>query len=217
MAKLVVVFSGGLDSTVLLASLKSQGHTLHAFSVFYGQRHQKELHNASVISGLLGVPHSVIDISNLKDLFTGSALTTNVAVPHGHYTDAVMAVTVVPNRNMVLLSLALAKSVSIGFDGVAYGAHAGDHAIYSDCRPGFVTSMVEAAKYSSVTGQMLLAPFLHLHKSDIVRLGASLEAPLELSWSCYEGLEFHCGKCATCVERKEAFVLASVVDPTQYV
>lgn len=150
--------------------------------------------------------------------FWGGAAPFNesIAVPEGHYEDESMKSTVVPNRNMILLSIATAGSIASGLEGVAYAAHAGDHAIYPDCRPAFADAMNEAIKLCDYTSQRLVRPFVSLTKADIVKAGAALGVPFERTWSCYNGGATHCGKCGTCVERIEAFKLAGVSDPTDY-
>jgi 7-cyano-7-deazaguanine synthase len=127
-----------------------------------------------------------------------------------------MKSTVVPNRNMILLALAGGHALSLGFDTIAYAAHAGDHTIYPDCRPEFADSMNKALGLADWKDLNLHRPYVEMTKSDIVSLGDRLDAPLHLTWSCYAGGEIHCGKCGTCVERKEAFELANIADPTKY-
>jgi 7-cyano-7-deazaguanine synthase len=125
-----------------------------------------------------------------------------------------MAATVVPNRKLILLAVAAGYAASRGAGAVAYAAHAGDHAIYPDCRPEFVAAAENAILAGC--GVELLAPFLTMTKAEIVKTGAVCGFPFEFTWSCYKGLEIHCGKCGTCVERREAFELAGVPDPTIY-
>jgi 7-cyano-7-deazaguanine synthase len=216
-AATVVCFSGGIDSTVLLCSELSLGRTVHAVSVNYGQRHVCELESAQAITARLGVHWVRVDLPQLRDVMFGSSQTDDaVAVPDGHYSDDVMRITVVPNRNMILLSIATALAVSIGAEAVAYAAHAGDHAIYPDCREPFADAMAKAIALADWVPVYLRRPFLSVTKADIVKLGAALGAPLNLTWSCYKGGNIHCGRCGTCVERREAFTLARVVDPTTY-
>jgi 7-cyano-7-deazaguanine synthase len=211
----IVVYSGGLDSTVLLYSLASEGMTLHALSVHYGQRHQKELQAAEFITDHLRIPHQFVNVPPI--LFKGSSQTSaEIAVPEGHYAAESMKQTVVPNRNMVLLSLAGAYAQSVSADIVAYAAHGGDHAIYPDCRPEFVHAMDAAFFHSAWAPPRLVAPFLRMSKAQIVELGSKLEVPFSATWSCYKGGVLHCGKCGTCTERREAFTLAGVYDPTEY-
>lgn len=213
----VCVLSGGLDSTVLLHYLLNQGREVNAISVDYGQRHSIELERASAIVGLAGVPWRCVDLSGLRYIMTGSSQTDlSVPVPHGHYEEESMKKTVVPNRNMLLLAVAGAMAVSLKADSIAYGAHAGDHAIYPDCREEFCAAMSQAFKHCDWHTVNLERPFLDMTKADIVKLGAQLGAPLELTYSCYEGKDIHCGKCGTCTERREAFQLAGVPDFTTY-
>jgi 7-cyano-7-deazaguanine synthase len=214
----VVLLSGGLDSSVLSYALSRAGCGLKALTVLYGQKHAKEITAARVIAARLGAEHRVVDLSSLQPILgSGSALLSEtVAVPEGHYADDSMKVTVVPNRNMLLLSVATAWSVASALDGVAYAAHAGDHTIYPDCRPEFATAMDEAIALCDFRPQRLLRPFVHFTKADIVRLGAELGVPFEKTWSCYNGREHHCGRCGTCVERIEAFSQAQIDDPTVY-
>ncbi len=214
--KTVLTFSGGLDSTVLLWHLLQQGHEVRCLSVDYGQRHRKELEVARGIARLANCEHRIADLSGLSILFAGSSQTSDIPVPLGHYAEDSMRATVVPNRNMVLLSLATSWAVSTKSDNVAYAAHAGDHAVYPDCRPDFADALGQAITMCDWHRVRLLRPFLTLRKEDIVKMGYELNAPLHLTWSCYQGREKHCGKCGTDVERKEAFQLAGVIDPTEY-
>lgn len=216
-SKVLLIFSGGLDSTVLLYHLKQSFKEISCLSINYGQRHLREISAAKVISELLGVKHQTTDISDVASLLSGSALTTpTMPIPHGHYTDDTMRATVVPNRNMIMLSVALGYAISLDYEVVAYGAHRGDHAIYPDCRPEFAEAMNVAAGLCDYKKRSVISPFIELTKSEIVSLGAKLHVPFELTWSCYEGGEKHCGECGTCVERREAFTLARVEDPTSY-
>jgi 7-cyano-7-deazaguanine synthase len=213
----VLCFSGGLDSTVLLSLLGEERYDVYALSVDYGQRHEKELIQARCVTNRVGVKeHRLVDLTAACWLLAGSCLTGDALVPEGHYTDESMKATVVPNRNAILLSLATAWAVSLKAQVVAYAAHAGDHAIYPDCRPEFVRHMAYAIEQCDWSAPKLYTPFINRSKADIVRLGNDIGAPMELSYSCYRGGEKHCGKCGTCVERKEAFTLAGVDDPTEY-
>lgn len=217
--KAVVLLSGGLDSTTLLAALIHAGHEVRALSVLYGQRHAKEVDAAKAVANFYKAEHQVADIRSLASFFAGSALTDKaIPMPHGHYAEESMKATVVPNRNMVLLSLATAWAVSVKADLVAYAAHAGDHAIYPDCRPEFASAMATAIRLCDWHPVTLQHPFMGWAKSAIVGFGSRvLKVPFHLTWSCYHGLAEHCGECGTCVERKEAFKLADVEDPTRYV
>lgn len=215
--KSVAVFSGGLDSTVLLHHLLEGGDEVLALSVHYGQRHRRELDHAKAIAARLGVEWRLADLSGLTPLLAGSSLTSaEVPVPHGHYTAEPMKQTVVPNRNMILLSVAAGWALSRGCHRVAYGAHAGDHTIYPDCRPEFAAAVRQALALADWRPLDLFCPFIGLTKAKIVSLGARLRVDFGATWSCYEGGELHCGQCGTCFERREAFELAGVPDPTVY-
>ncbi len=213
----VIVFSGGLDSTVLLHHLLAEGREVLALSVHYGQRHARELEAAAAIAALAGVRHEIADLRPVAGLLAGSSLTSSdIPVPDGHYQEESMKATVVPNRNMILLALAAGWAISQKADAIAYAAHGGDHAIYPDCRPEFAEAMRHAIGLADWHRVELLRPFVTLTKADIVRRGAELGAPLGATWSCYRGGARHCGRCGTCVERREAFELAGVPDPTDY-
>lgn len=213
----VAIFSGGLDSTVLLAQLQREGDRLLALSIDYGQRHRKELQFAQATAERLGIEWQLADLRAITPLLAGSSLTSaEIAVPHGHYAEDSMKATVVPNRNMIMLAIAAGWTLSRGCQRVAYGAHAGDHTIYPDCRPEFVAAMQHSFALCDWQSLALYCPFLQVSKADIVRTGAALGVDFTQTWSCYEGGELHCGQCGTCVERREAFVLAGVPDPTQY-
>ncbi|MGF1529872.1 MAG: 7-cyano-7-deazaguanine synthase QueC [Puniceicoccaceae bacterium] len=215
--KTLVVFSGGLDSTVLLYHLLAEGKQVSSLSVDYGQRHQVELSRARMIAENAGVPWDCVDFSTLGSLLGKSSLVDrSVEVPEGHYEDESMKLTVVPNRNMILIALATARAIAIGANEVAYGAHAGDHAIYPDCRPAFAEAMDAAVRLADFNEVRLYRPFIGLSKAEIVTRGAELGVPFEDTWSCYKGGAVHCGRCGTCVERREAFQIAGVPDPTPY-
>lgn len=215
--KIVVTLSGGMDSTALLYHLKKLGHEVLPISFNYGQRHRRELISASQVSAALGVPHTIVDLTSLNAIMRGSSLTDpSIAVPHGHYADPSMKVTVVPNRNMILLAAAAAYAISEKADALAIAAHAGDHAVYPDCRPEFHEAMAAAFQLCDYNPLQLLRPFIGIDKASIATLGQQAGVPWELTWSCYEGGEVHCGKCGTCVERREAFQVAGIQDPTVY-
>lgn len=217
----ICIVSGGMDSVTLAYHLKRQGYTQHILSIDYGQRHYKELEFAALCAERLGAQYHVIDLTSLTPLLTGSALTdTSQDVPDGHYAAETMKVTVVPNRNAILLAIAYAAAVAEQAEIVATAVHAGDHYIYPDCRPDFLSAfdVMEslATEGFALPHLSLSAPFAHLSKADIVRIGDALHVPYADTWSCYKGGEVHCGTCGTCTERKEAFRLADVLDPTVY-
>lgn len=203
--KTILVYSGGMDSTTLLYSLLHTKNTVECISFDYGQRHKKELISARKICASLKVPHKIVDIKNVNALMQGSSLTSKkIAVPEGHYEDKSMRSTVVPNRNMVFLSLAIAFAVSRNFDRVAIAVHAGDHAIYPDCRPKFISLMDSVSRAANYKPIKIYAPFLHKSKKEIAVIGKKLGVPFEKTWTCYKGGHTPCGKCGACVEREEA-------------
>lgn len=208
--KTVLLLSGGMDSTTLLYHLKEQGHKIYTLSFHYGQRHSKELESARKICEITQTPHKIIDITNINTLLQGSSLTSNIPTPHGHYEDTSMKKTVVPNRNMILLSLAVGYAVSIKADNVAYAAHSGDHHIYPDCRPIFFDKMNSVCNVANYEPINIIAPFLYLTKGEIAKLGHKLNVPYDLTWTCYEGQDEPCGECGACVEREEAMIEAGL-------
>lgn len=211
----VLLYSGGLDSTVLLYELASRG--VKALLINYDQRHKKELEHARAICIYADVSYAVCDLSNVGYLIAKGSQSGQEEVPLGHYADESMKTTVVPNRNMIMLSIAVGHAISIDAHNVYFAAHAGDHAIYPDCREAFVYALNRAIQIGNEWSSIQLwAPYVNLTKAEIVKLGAGLNVPFERTWSCYKGLDLHCGQCGTCVERREAFELAGVTDPTQY-
>lgn len=231
----VAVFSGGLDSTTLVYDMLDDGFTPFLVSFDYGQRHNKEITYAKNTGKNLGLPHEVIDLRGITHLISNSALTSQgkgpklgysisdqpepwqkpIEVPEGHYAEDSMKATVVPNRNMMMLSIAGAIAVNNKARTIGIGVHAGDHFVYPDCRPEFIFS-VGMALLQGNTGfhnfnlpdqkgaLPLYAPFLEKSKADIAYRALELAVPLHLTWSCYKGGEKHCGRCGTCVERLEA-------------
>lgn len=210
----VMLYSGGMDSTVLLYKLKPN---VKALLFDYGQRHRKELLQALVNCQTLQIEHEMVDLSRMNNLIAKGSQAGNDPVPLGHYAEDSMKQTIVPNRNSIMLSIAVGHAITIGASHVWFAAHAGDHAIYPDCRPEFVAAFDRAMVIGNEwTPVVVEAPFIYKTKAQIVELGAELHVPFERTWSCYQGGEFHCGRCGTCVERKEAFAHASVFDPTRY-
>ena len=213
----VVIFSGGLDSTTLLFDLKVAGHDVAALAINYGQRHRRELFCAQRICQEIGIDLPTLDLSGLAQIFGRNSLSdTTVAVPEGQYEEDSMQQTTVPNRNMILLSIATGWAISNGYQAVAFGAHSGEYTPYPDCRPEFATAMDNAVQLCDWEPIRILAPFVTWTKSDIVRRGAELGVPFQLTWSCYVGGEKHCGRCGTCLDRKSAFEKSGIDDPTDY-
>ena len=215
--KTVLIYSGGLDSTVLLYRLLSAGHTVKALTVNYGQRHQKEIDSACSITSDLGIEHKVADLTAISGLLAASCLTSHdMPVPEGHYEEESMKQTVVPNRNMIMISVAAGWAITNKFDSVSYAAHGGDHAIYPDCREVFTKALDQALRLADWHKISLHYPFVGFTKADLVKMGADIDVPFERTWSCYRGEVLHCGRCGTCLERREAFNLAGVTDHTSY-
>ena len=219
--QVIAIVSGGLDSVTLAYHLVDQGYAPVLISYDYGQRHRKELDFAEICARRLETKHHLVDLRVLTSLMNTSSLTSNdIEVPDGHYAEEMMKVTVVPNRNAIMINVATALAVSENFSFVATGVHGGDHYIYPECRPEFIKSQAETLRLANAGFAApnfdVLAPFVNLLKSDIVRIGDRLGVPWLETWSCYKGGEIHCGSCGTCFERREAFVLAEVSDPTPY-
>lgn len=213
MEKAVVILSGGMDSATLLYKVINDGYSPYVLSFDYGQRHKKELEYAKRLTSKLDVPHIIVPL-DINSLLQGSALTSpDMPVPEGHYAQENMKQTVVPNRNMIMLSIATGYAVSIGAENVFFGAHAGDHAIYPDCRKDFVDALNLATKIANYTPVLIHAPFLDMDKGDIAIMGLELNVPYGDTWTCYKGEEIPCGVCGACVERAEAFAKAAAPDP----
>ena len=217
MSDCVLLFSGGLDSTTLLWHLLNKGKTPLCVSFFYGQRHSCEIRSGKAIVELAKVGRRVVNLSSLFS-HSGTDVLTNkgTEVPKGHYEDASMKVTYVPNRNMIMLAAAAGIAISGGLDEIYYAAHAGDHAIYPDCREDFIQAMGGSLKLCNYTPINLITPFVYWRKEQVCARGLELGAPLHLTWSCYVGGDKHCGECGTCSERKEAYALCGGDDPTEY-
>ncbi|TVP72654.1 MAG: 7-cyano-7-deazaguanine synthase QueC [Rhodobacteraceae bacterium] len=213
-----LICSGGLDSVALAHVLADQGTLSRLTSFDYGQRHRKELGYAADCAQRLRVTHHIIDMRSIGAVLTGSALTDSVEVPDGHYAEDTMKLTIVPNRNAIMLTIAFGISAAEGDDAVAIGVHGGDHFIYPDCRPGFTQAFadMQRAALEGYADIRLQTPFVAATKADIVRAGAAVNTPFAQTWSCYKGGLNHCGRCGTCVERREAFHLAAIPDPTAY-
>jgi 7-cyano-7-deazaguanine synthase len=215
-SKVVVIFSGGMDSFTVLHRALKDGKEVYALTFDYGQKHVKEIACASKVCQQLGVAHKVIDISSINQLLAGSSLTDDIDIPEGHYEAESMKSTVVPNRNMILLSLAVGYAVSVEAAQVYYGAHSGDHAIYPDCRPEFVMKMNEVCQIANYQAIEIFSPYLANSKSDILTDGLKMGLRYDDTWTCYNGRAQACGKCGACQERLEAFADNNVTDPLVY-
>lgn len=216
--KAIVICSGGLDSVTLAHKIANEAEVARLISFDYGQRHKKELSYAQACADRLGVDHDVVDITSIGALLTGSALTDDIDVPEGHYAEDTMKATVVPNRNAIMLAIAFGAAAAQDCDAVATAVHGGDHFIYPDCRPDFITAFetMQGHALDGYANVKLYTPFVTISKAEIVEQGAKINVPFDDTWSCYKGGDLHCGRCGTCVERREAFHLAGVIDPTIY-
>lgn len=216
--KTLVVLSGGMDSTAAMALAKENGHeVIGAVHFQYGSKHNKqELAAVKAVTDHYEVPLKIVDLPFIKDLFKSDLLISGGEIPEGHYEDESMKKTVVPFRNGIMLSIAAGLAESMGAEMVTIGNHLGDHAIYPDCREAFIRPMFEAIERGTYARIKIWSPFLHKTKTEIAKEGAELDVPFKLTWSCYKGGKVHCGKCGTCVERKEAFAQSGVKDPTVY-
>lgn len=217
---IVVILSGGMDSTTLLYHVVEtyERNKIFALSIHYGQSHSRELEAAARTCQYLKIKQKILLLGNqLQDLLKGSSLTSSeIAMPEGNYAEDNMKLTVVPNRNMIFLSLAIGYVISLGGDTVYYGAHAGDHTIYPDCRPEFVKAINKVASLSHFYPIKIEAPYLNKTKAFIASEGKRIGVNYLDTWTCYKGGIKACGKCGSCVERLEAFDLADMRDPLEY-
>ena len=215
--KLIHVFSGGMDSTVLLAKWLHEKCDVTCLHFQYGSKHNpKELLAANTITEHYNVPLTIIDVSTVLKHFKSALLSGGEAIPEGHYADDNMKKTVVPFRNGIMLAIAAGFAESNDAEAISLASHAGDHTIYPDCRPAFNTAMEDAIREGTWARVRMLAPFYNMSKTDIATLGYRLKVPFELTWTCYKGGRKHCGVCGACSERKEAFHDSGTPDPTEY-
>ena len=211
----VIILSGGMDSVTLLYD--QQERIALAVSFDYGSKHNdREIPFARLHCERIGIPHIVIPLDFMTKYFKSSLLEGGEEIPEGHYADENMKSTVVPFRNGIMLSIAVGIAESNDLRFVMMANHGGDHAIYPDCTPQFVDAFDEAARAGTFVKVGLLSPFTNWTKADIARRGKELGINYAETWSCYKGEEKHCGKCGTCVERREALSEAGIEDPTEY-
>lgn len=216
--KVLVLVSGGMDSVTALYEARQKYAVLGGLSFAYGSKHNhRELPCAAWHCRQLGIPHRRIELSFVGEFFKSDLLKTGGAIPDGHYAEPTMKRTVVPFRNGIMLAVAAGYAESIGARGLVIAAHAGDHAIYPDCREDFMRPMAEAIRRGTYAGIELLRPFIGFTKAEIAARGHKFGVDFARTWSCYKGAKLHCGTCGTCVERREAFQEAGLLDPTQYV
>ncbi len=210
--KAVLVYSGGLDSTTLLYEYKDS--IALAVSFDYGSKHNKrELEFAAINCRRLGIRHLVIPLEFMGKYFRSDLLIGGGDIPEGSYADENMKSTVVPFRNGIMLSIAAGLAESYELDAIMLANHSGDHAIYPDCRPEFIEGMAAAVEAGTYNGVKVVSPYCNMTKRDIALRGRELGVDFSLTYSCYKGGEKHCGKCGTCVERREAL---EGFDPTEY-
>jgi 7-cyano-7-deazaguanine synthase len=215
--KVCVLLSGGMDSVVAFHDALRSHEVATCLSFDYGSKHNaREIPFARLHAERHGVLHHSIRLDFIDRLFQSDLLKSGGEIPDGHYAEESMKQTVVPFRNGIMLSIATGFAESIGAEGVVIAAHSGDHAIYPDCREPFMQAMAVAMGQGTYAHIQLLRPFIAMDKAAIARRGAELGIDFSETWSCYKGGDIHCGTCGTCVERREAFQLASLTDPTVY-
>ena len=211
----VLILSGGLDSTTMLYEFRDR--IALAVSFDYGSNHNaKELAFARMHCERLNVPHLVIPLYFIGKHFHSSLLDGSDAIPDGSYADDNMRSTVVPFRNGIMLAIAAGLAEDKHLKYIMMANHGGDHAIYPDCRPEFVEAFDRTAQAGTYEGVRLLSPYTNMTKADIARRGKELGIDYARTWSCYKGGDRHCGRCGTCVERREALALAGIADTTEY-
>jgi 7-cyano-7-deazaguanine synthase len=215
--KVLVLLSGGMDSVTALHWAGREHEVIGCVSFDYCSKHNhREIPMAAWQAARLGLKHEVIALDFVNRLFASDLLRSGGDIPEGHYAAENMKRTVVPFRNGIMLSIACGLAESRGASALVIAAHGGDHAIYPDCRELFMRAMAGAMQQGTYAAIELLRPFIECDKADIVRRGTALGVDYAHTWSCYKGGEIHCGACGTCVERREAFILAGVTDPTVY-
>lgn len=215
--KVCVLLSGGMDSVTAFHHALAHHEVIGCLSFDYGSKHNhREIPFAKLHADRSGVPHHVVPLGFMDELFTSDLLQSGGEIPEGHYAEENMKKTVVPFRNGIMLAIAAGYAESVGADGLVIAAHSGDHAIYPDCRESFMQGMATAIQEGTYARTELLRPFIGTDKTGIARIGRDLGIDFAETWSCYKGREIHCGVCGTCVERREAFLLAGIPDPTIY-
>jgi 7-cyano-7-deazaguanine synthase len=211
--KCVVVLSGGPDSATVAYWAQKQGYQIYPITFKYGQIAVKETESAQKIAQNLGVSTKIIDLSALKDIFSGSTSLVNREIP---LTAQFSAPIIVPFRNAIFLSAAVAYAVTVGANKIFYGAQGSDEPFYPDCRREFYQAFEKAARLGTCEDISIEAPFSNMKKSEVIKIGVDLGVPLQFTWSCYLDGAKHCGRCESCVNRKKAFQEAVIADPTKY-
>jgi 7-cyano-7-deazaguanine synthase len=215
--KVCVLLSGGMDSVTAFYDALGRHAVAGCLSFDYGSKHNhREIPFAELHAERHGVPHHTIRLDFINELFVSDLLRSGGEIPEGHYAEESMRKTVVPFRNGIMLAIATGFAESVGAEALVIAAHSGDHAIYPDCRESFMEGMARAMAEGTYARVQLLRPFIGMDKAAIARRGAELGVDFAETWSCYQGDVIHCGVCGTCVERREAFQLAGLPDPTAY-
>ncbi len=206
-----------MDSVTAFHEVRRDHEVVAALSFDYGSKHNAcEIPFAKLHAERAGIPHRVIDLGFMNECFASDLLKSGGDIPDGHYAEENMKRTVVPFRNGIMLAVACGFAESVEAEALAIAAHSGDHAIYPDCREPFMQGMAMAMKEGTYARIQLMRPFIAMDKTAIAKRGVELGIDFAETWSCYKGGEIHCGTCGTCVERREAFILAGVPDPTVY-
>lgn len=206
-----------MDSVAVLYDAMRSHEVVGCLSFDYGAKHNhKEIPFAIWHSEKNNIKHHTVSLGFVNELFKSDLLKSGGDIPEGHYEEDNMKSTVVPFRNGIMLSIAAGFAESEEAEGLVIAAHSGDHAVYPDCREDFMKSMGDAIRSGTYVDIELLRPFISMRKEDIAKLGDELGVDFAKTWSCYKGEEIHCGKCGTCVERREAFIISGVADPTEY-
>ena len=216
MSSVLVVYSGGLDSYTLLNKAMKKFDRIEAITFNYGQKHNKEIEYAKSNCVELNIKHEVVNL-DLENILAGSALVGDIDIPEGNYDKEKMKQTIVPNRNMIMISVAASLVIKNDIEYLWYAAHSGDHEIYPDCRPEFIDKMAAVLEICDYHKIKFEAPFQNLSKSEIVATGLSMDLDYSKTWTCYEGKEKPCGKCSACLERALSFEANNTEDPLNVV
>ena len=216
MSSVLVVYSGGLDSYTLLNKAMKKFDRIEAITFNYGQKHNKEIEYAKSNCVELNIKHEVVNL-DLENILAGSALVGDIDIPEGNYDKEKMKQTIVPNRNMIMISVAASLVIKNDIEYLWYAAHSGDHEIYPDCRPEFIDKMAAVLEICDYHKIKFEAPFQNLSKNEIVATGLSMDLDYSKTWTCYEGKEKPCGKCSSCLERALSFEANNTEDPLNVV
>ncbi len=211
--KCIVILSGGPDSVTTMYWAKSQRYDVYTITFDYGQKGKKEIKIAEELSKELEIPNKVVDLTSLSEIYRG---VTSLVDENIKLTKEFSEPIIVPFRNGVFISIAVAYADSIGANTILYGAHASDEPYYPDCRKEFYKAFEKAANLG--TGKLIeiKSPFSDIPKSEILKIASEIGVPLEETWSCYLSGEKHCGRCESCINRMNAFIEVGIKDPTDY-